>query len=114
MHFNMTVPNGNYAITAKFANSCTYDDTVGSTAISLESQGTIYYSNVDVVSSAGGAYRPVDFTLPATVTNGQLSFVVRFIKGLASISALQIAPVAGATSQSAPLPPPSISVIQVK
>ena len=44
--------------------------------------------------AAGGSNLPVDFTLlPVTVTNGQLSFVLRRIAGdFNDISALKIAP----------------------
>jgi hypothetical protein len=93
LRFLFSVPNGAYIITGKFANSCSYDDTVGSQFMSLETQGLIVWPHIDVVAAAGGAYRPVDFVLLATVTNGQLSFIVRFEKASSAgttISALQI------------------------
>ena len=63
---------------------------------------------------AGGAFLPVDFTLPATVTNGQLSFVLRHVKGPVgpTISALQIVLTGSATSK--PAPPEGVSAIEVK
>jgi hypothetical protein len=114
MRFDIRVLNGTYSITAKFATSCSYDSAVGSSSVSLEAQGVVQYPNVDIVAAAGGPFKPIDFTLPATVTDGQLSFVVRYLKGPvgATISALQIIPTGNATNQQAP--PPSISVIQVK
>jgi len=116
LRFEMTVPNGTYSITAKFAYHCPYNNTVGSTALALETQGNIIYSNVDVVASAGGGTLPVDFTLPATVTNNHLSFVLRYIKGSvgSTISALEIAPTLGAITPPAPSLPPGISVIEIK
>ncbi len=114
MRFDIQVPNGSYSITAKFANSCSYDSAVGSSGVSLEAQGVVQYPNVDIVAAAGGAYLPVDFTLPATVTNGQLSFVLRFIKGPigATISALEIVPTGVATGK--PVPPSGVTAIEVK
>jgi hypothetical protein len=114
LRFEMTVPNGTYSITAKFAYHCSYNNTVGSTALSLETQGRIVHSNVDVVASAGGGFLPVDFILPATVTNNHLSFVVRYIKGSVgtTISALEIAPSIGPVT---PVVRPSgLAVIEVK
>jgi hypothetical protein len=59
----------------------------------LEVNGNVVYSNVDIFASAGSMKNtPVDFVIPATVTNGQLSFVVRHVKGdFTIISALEIA-----------------------
>jgi hypothetical protein len=114
LRFEMTVPNGTYSITAKFAYHCPYNNTVGSTALNLETQGRIVFPNVDVVASAGGGTLPVDFVLPATVTNNHLSFVLRYMKGSAgaTISALEIAPSVGAVT---PVVRPSgLAVIEVK
>jgi hypothetical protein len=61
----------------------------------LETQGNLVYSNLDFYALAG-YLQPIDFTLPAAVTNGQLSFVVRNMgPGYPGpgISAIQIAPV---------------------
>jgi hypothetical protein len=114
MRFDFSVPNGSYAITAKFANGCSYNSAVGSTGVSLEAQGVIQFPNVDIVAAAGGAFKPIDFTLPTTVTRGQLSFVLRYIKGPvgAAISALAVTPIATTSSQ--PAAPPSVTVIEVK
>jgi hypothetical protein len=92
IRFDITVPNGNYQITGKFAETETV--AVGDRLMDLEANGNIAYSNVDIYASAGSMKNtPVDFVIPATVTNGQLAFVVRHVKGdFAIISALQIAP----------------------
>ena len=60
----------------------------------LEANGIVVKSNVDIYASAGSMKNtPVDFVIPAIVTNGQISFVVRHVKGdFTVISALQIAP----------------------
>ena len=92
IRFDIAVPNGNYQVTAKFAETETV--AVGDRLMDLEANGNIVYSNVDIYASAGGMKNtPVDFTMPVTVTSGQLSFVVRHVKGdFTIISALQIAP----------------------
>jgi hypothetical protein len=92
IRFDITVPNGNYQITAKFAE--TEAVAVGDRLMDLEANGIVVNSNVDIYASAGGMNNtPVDFVIPATVSNGQLSFVVRHVKGdFSIISALQIAP----------------------
>jgi len=61
----------------------------------LEVNGNVVNSNVDIYASAGSMKNtPVDFMIPATVTSGQLSIVVRHVKGdFAIISALQVVPV---------------------
>jgi Malectin domain len=111
IRFDITVPNGSYQITAKFAE--TEAVSAGYRLMDLEAQGQVVYPNVDIVTSAGGVNKPVDFTLPATVTNGILSFVVRHVAGdFTLISALQIVPGSGSTST--PAPPTGLTVIHVQ
>jgi len=110
MRFDITVPNGNYAITGKFAE--TEAVAAGYRLMDLEAQGQVVYRNVDIFSAAGGVNKPVDFTLPATVTNGSLAFVVRHVAGdFTLISALQIVPVSG-TGVQTPGPPALPSDLQ--
>jgi hypothetical protein len=92
IRFDITVPNGIYQITAKFAETETV--AVGDRLMDLEANGIVVNSNVDIYASAGSMKNtPVDFVIPAIVTNGQLSFVLRHVKGdFTVISALQIAP----------------------
>jgi hypothetical protein len=101
MRFDITVPNGNYAITGKFAE--TERVSAGYRLMNLEAQGQVVYRNIDVYSTAGDVNEPVDFTLPATVTNGSLSFVVRRVAGdFTLISALQIVRVIKTSDRPAP------------
>jgi hypothetical protein len=92
IHFDIAMPNGKYQITAKFAETETV--AVGDRLMDLEVNGNVVYSNVDIYASAGSMKNtPADFVIPATVTNSQLAFVVRHVKGdFTIISALQIAP----------------------
>jgi hypothetical protein len=115
MRFDLTVPNGTYTITGKFGNSCPYNSSVGSQVFNLEAQGKIYYSNVDVTAAAGGPFKPRDYTLSGVpVSNGQLSFVIRFVKGSVGtmISALEIDPDTTTTAPS--VTPPTGLSIQIK
>jgi hypothetical protein len=112
MRFDLVVPNGTYSITGKFDNSST--SATGS-LMSLEAQGSVQYSNVDIIAAAGGEYKPIDFTLKnVAVTNGLLSFVVRYVSGPVGsiISALEIDPVSSTVSQ--PTAPAGVSIINVK
>jgi hypothetical protein len=111
MRFDIAVPNGTYNVTGKFAST-----NVGQAGqlVSLETQGQVIYPNVDIYAQAGGSNLPIDFTLPATVTNGQLSFVLRRVAGnFNDISALQIAPISlsGNGSSAPPTPPTGLSAI---
>jgi hypothetical protein len=114
MRFDFTVPNGSYLISGKFAE--TENVKAGFRLMHLEAQGKIADSNVDIYTSAGGTNKPVDFTIPATVANGHLAFVLRHVAGdFTMISALQIVPDPnGAGTGNLPSPPTSLNVIQVK
>jgi hypothetical protein len=115
IRFDFTVPNGSYQITGKFAE--TEPVGVGYRLMTLEAQGVVAYPNVDIYSAAGGVNKPVDFTLPATVTNGSLSFIVRHLTGdFALISALQILPVSGNAdgNSSSPAPPSNVRITAIQ
>jgi hypothetical protein len=117
LRFDILVPNGTYQLTGKFAE--TQASVPNFKIFSLESQGQIIHPNLDIFVLAGGHNMPIDFTLPATVTTNRLSFVIRAIGGTnpaTDISALQIVPVSlsGTAAPSAPQPPPTVSIINVK
>jgi hypothetical protein len=114
IRFDITVPNGSYQITGKFAE--TEDSSAGSRLMNLEAQGQVVYPNVDVFATTGGLNKPKDFTLPATVTNGSFSFVVRSVADKSVISALQIVPTSltGNSPPTPPQPPPTINILNVK
>jgi hypothetical protein len=91
IRFDIYVSNGNYKITAK--ESETNDCAAGKEFTGFESQGTLFYDQVDIFSAAGGCNQPKDFVLTASVTNGLLSFVVRRESSSYNhISALEIDP----------------------
>jgi Malectin domain len=112
IRFDITVPNGNYQITGKFAE--TEAVSAGFRLMDLEAQGQTVYHNVDVVAAAGGVNKPVDFNVPAKVTDGTLSFVVRHVAGdFALISALKIVPLSltGGGTPGPVAPPTGIQII---
>jgi len=91
LRFDVAVPNGTYKITEKFAEAEVHGP--GQKIFNLEAQGQVVYQNVDIYASAGGNNLPVDFVLPATVTDGHLQIVIRHVSGPhTNISAIQIAP----------------------
>ena len=109
IRFDITVPNGSYQITGKFAETEAIG--AGVRLMDLEAQGVVVYPNVDIYSAAGGVKKPVDFTLPAAVTNGSLSFVVRHVTGdFTLISALQIVPVSSSSTSGPPAPPADVTI----
>jgi hypothetical protein len=115
IRFDISVPNGTYQLTGKFAE--TEAVAAGYRLMDLEAQGQVVYPNVDIFAAAGGVNKPVDFTLPATVTNGLFSFVVRHVTGdFTHISALQIVPtsLSGTSTPTSSAPPPSVNIINVK
>jgi hypothetical protein len=105
MRFDFTVPNGTYRVTGKFAS--TNAKAPGEFTFDIESQGQVICPGVDLFAAAGGEYTPVDFTVPAIVTNNQLSYVLRHVSGEnMSIAAIQITPSAGAAGADPQQPPP--------
>ena len=115
IRFDLTVPNGSYLITGKFAETGG-GATTGSRLMNLEAQGNAVNSKVDIYTLAGGINKPIDITIPAAVTNGHLAFVIRrLVEDTATISALQIVPDPnGIGASNPPAPPPNITIIQVK
>ncbi len=115
MRFDITVPNGTYQITGKFAETESWT-LPGDRLMNLEAQGQVIHSNVDLVAAAGGPNRPIDFALPATVTNNHLAFVARHVKGsYAIISALEILlTAAGAPGPTIPAAPTNLTIINVR
>jgi hypothetical protein len=88
------VPNGNYKVTVKFAQTVA-SVKPGDSIFHLESQGQLIYRNVDILKLAGGDHRPIDFDIPAQVTDGRLYIAARHVgrgddMGALTVSAIQI------------------------
>jgi len=111
--WDFIVPNGNYRITAKFAEAGRWAS--GQQVMHLESQGKLIYKNFCIYDVAGGFWKPLDIQMPATVTNGKLSFVLRAISNYTEISALEITPDPGTPSvEVEPTNPGSINLANQK
>jgi putative Ig domain-containing protein/malectin (di-glucose binding ER protein)/ASPM-SPD-2-Hydin domain-containing protein/Ig-like domain-containing protein len=95
LRFDILVPNGNYQVTGKFAETNPAAGP-GFRVESLEAQGVVAVSNLDIYAVTGGRNLPLDETISTTVTNGRLSFVIRGQPSTSNgniIQALQIAPI---------------------
>lgn len=111
MRFDITVPNGTYQITGKFAETEDWTKP-GERLMNLEAQGKVIHQNVDLVAAAGGSNKPLDYILPAEVTNNHLQFVVRHVLGsYAIISALEILRTSGTPASTLPEPPTNLRAI---
>lgn len=77
IRFEMRMPNGKYKITAKLIDP----DGTSMPVIHLESQGQLVYQKINALAASGGVKTPIDYILPAEVTNGSFSFVVRKAQG---------------------------------
>ena len=100
LRFDILVPNGTYQITGKFASQGTAP---GNEVFSIEANGVTSVSNLDVYVAAGGQHMPLDEVSTLTVTNGELSYVLRpgpntSAYNAATISSLQIIPISVASS----------------
>jgi len=92
--YSFSVPNGIYRVTIKIAEVSEPGPRLRD--FHLEAQGQIVYRNVDPFAAAGGKGIPIDFDMPAVVTDGSLLVALRYVGGDGPIiSALQISPDSG-------------------
>lgn len=112
--FDIYVPNGTYRIVGKFGDAeC---NGPGVKLIDIETMGTINYSAVDINVAAGGCYKPIDYTTTATVTNGLLSYAIRYHGNSAlpphynAVSFAQISNLAGSAATSGLAVTPKVTV----
>jgi len=89
--YTVTVPNGAYNVTLKFAEISLYG--VGQRTFNVAINGSPVLTNFDIFAQTGGIYIAIDKTFPVTVSNGQI--VIQFSNGTANspiVNAIQIAP----------------------
>jgi hypothetical protein len=112
MRFDITVPNGTYNVRGLFAE--TRNIGAGNRLMDIEAQGAVVRPNVDIQSAAGVGFLPVDITVPATVTNGTLSYVLRRRKGdFTMISSIEIVPLSVSGTGTA-APPTNVKAVEAK
>jgi hypothetical protein len=113
LRFDLAVPNGTYQVTGKFAS--TNATKPGQFVFHIESQGQIVKRDLDVFAAAGGAYKPIDFTVQAPVKENQLSYVLRHVLGEnVSIAAIEIQPLSldvAKPGSNPPAPPSGITAV---
>ena len=84
LRFDIFVPNGTYAITAKFANNDPTSTDIGNFLI--ETQGVSQTSPTDVYTLVG-TNEPYDYSTTVNVSTGELSFVLRSVNTIGLKSA---------------------------
>jgi parallel beta-helix repeat protein len=86
--YSFQVPNGNYKVTLKFAE--TYFTTAGSRQMNIAINGQTVESSFDAVAAAGGPNMAVDRTYTTTVANGNMGIQLTGVVENPLISALEI------------------------
>ncbi|MFN8473406.1 MAG: malectin domain-containing carbohydrate-binding protein [Anaerolineae bacterium] len=99
--YSVPVPNGNYQVNLKFAES--YWTTTGKRVFNVAINGQTVLSNFDVLSQAAPK-TALDKSFPVTVTNGAVNIVFTTVADNAMVSAIEIVPSGG--SNPTPIPPP--------
>jgi hypothetical protein len=112
--YSFSVPNGVYKAVVKMAEVA--EPGPGRRDFHLESQGQIIYRDVDPFALSGGIGLPMDFEMPAVVTDGTLTVALRRVAADGPlISALQIAPDPGTPKLTmTPANGGAVSVLQSK
>jgi hypothetical protein len=102
--YKFSVPNGNYYVTLKFAETYPYTS-IGGRVCNVRIEGLQVLSNFDVVAAAG-RYRAIDFTFFTMVSDGLLSIDFFSVVGPPQINAIEIL---STTAQPTPSPSPTNS-----
>ncbi len=104
--YNVPLANGAYNVTLKFAEI--YWSGAGRRIFNVSFNGTQVISNLDIYAKAGknNAY---DVTLPATVSNGQLTIAFQSVVDYAKVGAILISPATTTTT-----PPSSTSTTKTE
>jgi Malectin domain len=89
--YNITLPNGTYTVTLKFAEI--YWNQAGKRIFNVSVQGNPAISNLDIFTSAGGKDKAYDVPIPnVIVTNGMLSISFTTVADKAKVSAIEVVP----------------------
>jgi hypothetical protein len=86
--YALPVQNGDYTITLKFAEI--YFNTANSRIFNVTIEGVAVLTNFDIYVEAGGAYKALDKTFKAKVTDGVLNIAFARITNNAKVSAIKI------------------------
>ena len=88
--YQAPVPNGNYAVALKFAE--TYYTSPGQRVFNVSINGQTVLTNFDALAKGGKPYAAIDKTLYVTVTGGQLIVQFTPVAGEPNVSAIQVIP----------------------
>src|ERR1017187_9751548 len=90
LSYTFTVPNMNYVVTLKFADP-TYTN-AGQRVFSVSANGVTSsaLTNIDIAGATGGKYKPLDITVPVTVTNGQIRLAFSPVVDSPMVNAIEI------------------------
>jgi hypothetical protein len=85
------LPNMDYVVTLRFADP-TYAN-AGQRVFSVSVNGVTSpaLTNIDIAGTKGGPYKPLDISVPVTVTTGQINLAFNGIVGVPIINAIEIA-----------------------
>ena len=86
--YRFDVPNGNYAVTLKFAEN--YYSLPGQRLFDVQIEGRTVLSNLDIFSAAGGQGRAYDRIFATTVRDGQLSVTFTPRRSAAKVEAIAV------------------------
>ena len=88
LNYYFNLPNGNYMVTLKFAES--YFDSPGQRVFNVNLNGATAVPNLDIFKAAGGANLAYDLPIPVTITNGWLNIQLQRIIQNPSLAAIDI------------------------
>jgi trimeric autotransporter adhesin len=89
--YQWSVPNGNYVVRLRFAE--TVPAQAGRRVLGISINGTSVANSFDVVAQAGSANAALDRVYPVTVTGGQISIALSPVSGAGPlISAIEVLP----------------------
>ena len=94
LQYQFSVPNGNYAVTLKFAEL--YFNSSGSRVFNASINGHSVLANFDIYAEAGAGYKAVDETTEVAVSNGLITILLSPVVDNPKIDAIKIVPATGA------------------
>ncbi|MGF1514429.1 MAG: malectin domain-containing carbohydrate-binding protein [Elainellaceae cyanobacterium] len=99
LSYDIPVENGSYEVNLTFAEI--YWSAAGKRLFDLKAEGKTVIDDLDIYAEAGGKYKPLEKTVRATVTDGNLDLDFETIADNAKVSAIEIV-----KQTSAPTPKP--------
>ncbi len=102
--YRFDVPNGNYAVTLKFAEN--YYNLPGQRVFDVQVEGRAVLTGLDIFTAAGGKGRAYDRTFATTVRDGQLTVTFAARRSAAKVDAIAVVSLDRAAESPPNLPSP--------